>query len=1550
MVLLLWAVGHLFLFMLWVVLTFQFPGVSDWALRGGLSLLREGVGLHMEASALRLGFPLQVEMDDVVIYDGRGDTIISAERAQSSLRYIGSKGRTIYLGATRLWDGFFCLNTPLEGETNLRSFLNTLRKKKKKGKQPFELRIESIDMQKGRFVMHNARRLAARAAAGKDIGERVDFSDLDLCIQYASLKRFQVLGKDVRAEVDTLSFCDSPSGFTVSNLTGSFDLSSRQMNYSSLRILAEGSELNLERLVFNYSRWRSLRSFVDSVQMDVNILPSIMRPSILAYFAKLPKGLPDSIMIRGGVIGRVNALRISELALQLKDGIDLAFSGSVDGLPEMEEMMFNLDITRLYGSLPVVERVVSNVRGRRFVFPKNFRQVGQLNYRGTVLGFLEDLVVYGDLDTQLGRVSMDVSLGIRRNRPLLYRGRVVSNGLHLGRLFEVKGLGHTVFHVKLDGDYAKHSGMRTHVEGRVPSLDYRGYTYRGITMEGYITPKSYIGLLSIADSAIRFDFDGEVDFNRTLPTFRFNASLEQADLHAMHLVKDTTAQLSFRMKALFEGKNLDNIEGNIDILDCDYRNSKGHLHYDSVSLRAENQPRGKLLHISSPALTGRLYGELSYGDLIPSLHRALSKRFPALYVGRDSLLKRTKGVVGDSLSMYRAEVRFLDPTSLFSTFLPSAYVARGSALYCDYAPVLGVLNFHLKSDTLGYRRFGFSDVSLQSRMYNDSLTLAFVSTKGLLSGLEVDSMYVRSSVSVDTAESESHLLLPGRLPADLRLDWESTFHAADSIYPLWCLVELNESSLLLGEDRWSFSRGRFIIDSSGVDVSDFSLSHGDHRLWCNGRVGKGQKDVLQVGFSQLDLALFSPFWGEKIEPAGFLQGQFNGTALLDSMRSFGCDLQVEAFRFNGAHVGDLSLSGSWRGGSNPVSLTLRNVSSAGQENVSLQARYNMQGKELEADLQMNAFPLEPLGYVISGFMRKPERGRSENELDLTGGLSASMHIGGSLKNVGLNGWLSFDDANVKIRSINGDFNTSSRIDCEGRVANIKGFTLRDQQGGTLQLDGTVEFHELTKPHFDIVAQSERFRFMNTNTLSQLPYYGQVILTGMLGVKGHAKNLRLETALRTEQGTNVSFELPSSKVARETRQLSFVLSPEDSAAKLHTRVDLDSLQLVGRKLTLDLALQLTNEALTQVIVNPRTGDMLKLRGRGDLRLSTANDRRELLLYGDYQIARGDYLFSLEGLLAKKFRIKEGSTIKFSGVPKQGALSITAVYRTRASMEKLAGGVGGEKYKRRIPVECKIGIGGTVAVPILTFSIAVPQADPESQGLLAVALNSEEKVMRQFASLLVLNQFSGDSRGGGQMVTSGGADGTTVSNSQDGTVAGLSDALLASFWELFSSQLNNWLSHLNNAPTIDLGFNYRPGKGMGEYSKDEAEVSVSMQWFGGKLNIDANWDVNRNNTTSAVAGDIVVTQQSHYVPGLRYKAFAQSNDNLVFNDLGPFTAGAGIVYSDSFDSWIEAFKRRWAIRRKKETKGAKADSEKVGTGNATPPEENPRVVEEDEGEVE
>ena len=58
-----------------------------------------------------------------------------------------------------------------------------------------------------------------------------------------------------------------------------------------------------------------------------------------------------------------------------------------------------------------------------------------------------------------------------------------------------------------------------------------------------------------------------------------------------------------------------------------------------------------------------------------------------------------------------------------------------------------------------------------------------------------------------------------------------------------------------------------------------------------------------------------------------------------------------------------------------------------------------------------------------------------------------------------------------------------------------------------------------------------------------------------------------------------------------------------------------------------------------------------------------------MYGDYIIEEGDYLFTLQNVINKKFIIQKGSSLKWNGSPYDGTADITAIYPVKTSLNDL-----------------------------------------------------------------------------------------------------------------------------------------------------------------------------------------------------------------------------------------------------------------------------------------
>jgi len=97
------------------------------------------------------------------------------------------------------------------------------------------------------------------------------------------------------------------------------------------------------------------------------------------------------------------------------------------------------------------------------------------------------------------------------------------------------------------------------------------------------------------------------------------------------------------------------------------------------------------------------------------------------------------------------------------------------------------------------------------------------------------------------------------------------------------------------------------------------------------------------------------------------------------------------------------------------------------------------------------------------------------------------------------------------------------------------------------------------------------------------------------------------------------------------------------------------------------LELTEDALMQIIFDEKIGDVISGRGYGDLRL-TINPLGDFNMYGNCTLQRGTYLFTLQNIINKKFEIERGGTISWSGNPYDADINMSAVY-TQARLRSI-----------------------------------------------------------------------------------------------------------------------------------------------------------------------------------------------------------------------------------------------------------------------------------------
>ena len=173
----------------------------------------------------------------------------------------------------------------------------------------------------------------------------------------------------------------------------------------------------------------------------------------------------------------------------------------------------------------------------------------------------------------------------------------------------------------------------------------------------------------------------------------------------------------------------------------------------------------------------------------------------------------------------------------------------------------------------------------------------------------------------------------------------------------------------------------------------------------------------------------------------------------------------------------------------------------------------------------------------------------------------------------------------------------------------------------------------------------------------------------------------------------------------------------------------------------------------------------------------------------------------------------------------------------------------------------------------------------------ALSTEDKVQKQFLSLIITNSFLTDEQSG------------IVNNSS---------MLYSSVTEIMANQLNNIFQKLDIP--LDLGMKYQPN----ERGNDIFDVAVSTQLFNNRVVVNGNIG-NKQQTSSSqtsVVGDLDIEIKLNRPGSFRLNIFSHSSDQYTNFLDNSQRNGVGLTYQTEFNSFRRFIRNMFMSRKKRQ----------------------------------
>lgn len=1397
-------------------------------------------------------------LEDVLILDG--EPAIPADTSKSPVDTFFRAGSVIAgfsLDGLFTGDGFKVsqakirdaqMNLVLEGGTINLTRIFGLGKSEKKEKKPTsdrelfsirDVRIEDMGFHMLNFGPNANVVKGTYAPAENGSGKRqlgIDWTDLEVSGISFRGKDLRMKGGIVTGTVLGMSFRER-SGFNCRNLSAGTRVGDGKVIIRNIRLQDDFSNLNIPLYMMSFDSADAFSDYINKVRMEGIIDDSFLDFQTIAFFAPTlaNTGLKAHIH-SGNVSGQVRDMNIRKVRMSLDDG---SFAGTVNGhlgdIPDMSRMSIDARLSNCVFTSEGLDRMVNAWTPQRIDFHK-FAKGQRFMMNCSVSGPVNNMRIHPEIHSLIGSLDADVMFHdlLRADRPIRMDARLRTRDLDVGKIAGMETVRQCSLEtgVKMTMPDDRGTKMQIHIDSlKVDRLNLLGYDYSRIAAAGELTEDAFDGKFVCNDPNLNFLFQGTfaLSKNTNNSLYKFYANVGHADLHALKLDSRRISRLRFRTAANFVRAGGTDLIGKIELGGLVLENAAGVHDIGDAELTSISKDGIFRIKFTSSFLDALYSGTGSPSEFIEDLQDITVRRDMPLISG---------GPSGEWAGRsYDIGMNFHDSRGLLSFLAPGLYIADSTAVKMNISSK-GRLSSDIRSSRIAFN--GNYLKNFKAEFNNDD--------ENLTGSAGADFIRLGNFASLDNSILKMYAD-DNRLGVGFQYDNGGELDNRGEIYALGELsrdesdalglgVRLLPSTVHLNSRRWSIHESEFNISGDGAEVRNFELTNDEQRLTAYGKVSKTAADTLSMELDRFDIGIVNPL----VTPDLGLQGKLTGLARLVSPlddKSILLDVVCDSTYMAGEEMGLLAAKCEWDRTFNRFNISAGNDIN-GKNTFSAEAKYTPSSRGIEAHLNLDGLNI---GYA------RPFVAEIFNRFE--GELSGKIFVDGpvtspeiSSENVRIdNGVLSIAFTNVPYQ-VSGP----ARIDNEG--AHFDNVSVTDKFGSKGNVNGAITFGNFENPGLDLSVSVKDLECLDT-TPSLSPYfYGHLFASGNVRLSGPFSGVVLDIDAVTEKTGNLHIPIPNTSVAgatdllrfRKEEQVVWVDPYEEMMSKLKKQKD------EAGDFSLNLRVGATPGVTAFVEIDRESGNMLSANGNGQIELKMKGD--DFNINGNYNISGGSYKFVALGLASRDFQIKEGSSIRFNGDIMESSLNIDALYKTKASLSTLIADTTSVSTRRT--VECGISISDKLKNPRLGFSINVPDIDPTIKSKVESALSTEDKIQKQFLSLIISNSFLPDEQSG---------------------IVNSSTLLYSNVSEVMANQLNNILQRLDIP--IDLGLNYQPNS----KGNDVFDVAVSTQLFNNRVVVNGNIgnrQYKSTGTNTDVVGDIDIEVKLNRSGTLRLNLFSHSAD--------------------------------------------------------------------------
>ncbi len=1124
------------------------------------------------------------------------------------------------------------------------------------------------------------------------------------------------------------------SGFQIKNLESRLKFTPDLMEFNNLTLETNNSKLG-NYFSMRYKNFNDdLSSFIHNVTMEADFKKSYLSSSDIAYFAPAVKTWNRVFDIQGLIKGPVDNLSAKNMLIKtgnsLVDG-DIALRG----LPDINTTFIDFKSNNLVTNYTDLTKIIPALKN---VTQPDLKKLGNINFKGNYTGFVNDFVTYGTISTSLGNVIADINMKLPANRPPTYSGKISSAGFKLGQFLNNNALGNIALDGNVNGSGFKLNDLKATFKGNVHQIQFSGYNYTNISIDGSFDKKIFTGHGKVNDPNLKIDqFDGTISFAGKESVFNFEALLAKSDLKKLGVTTDDVA-LSGRFNLNFTGNTIDNFLGTASVYEATLLHNNNRLSFDSLTLKSYIADNKKFLSFQSNELEGNVTGKFKILELPDAFKVFLNRYYPAY-------IPKPKKAVSDQDFSFFIKTKEVNPyVQLINKKLKGF---DNSTFSGNLKLAENELNINAEIPQFEYDKKIFNVVSLQSKGNLDTLdtkiTAGDITINDSLhfpgTNLSVKSHNDVSAIELKTSASKT--LSQAELNATIK-----TLKDGVSIY-------FAPSSFIINDKKWQLEKdGALTIRKAFIDASEVKFVQGNQEIVLSTEMDDvTDKTNVIAKLKKVNIDDFTPFFLKKPR----LEGMLTGTVTLRDpfgKQTVEVDAVAEDFRLDNKDIGTTSLKAD-------VNTTTGLIKfKSGTDNklykFNVDGSYNYKdtlGKAMDINFLSEHFDMALLDNYLGTVFS-----------NMQGDAAGNLKLSGGGKNTAITGSVTVSDGSlvVKYTQCKYKFSNETIIFNPGEI-DFGSLQIKDTLNNSGSVSGKLYHRFFQDFVFDNVnLETGKMLLLNTIKKDNSQFYGKVIGRAVMNLNGPITDMRMKIAGEPSIFDSSHIYLPTGE-GREASVINYI-----DFIQFGTKME-DVTSRKESNLFIDMDLKANPACKIDVILDEATGDIIKGQGNGDLNIKVGTNV-PLSIRGRYDITKGDYTFNFQTFLQKPFTLNRGS-ITWNGDPYLANINIEAEYLAKnVDLSSISSSSG---FKQKGDIKIIAALTGILNKPDIKFSFALPEQSPLNgdyfaQNKLEGYRKEPSEMNKQVASLLLINSFIS----GQQNVLSGSVPFTLAANTIGGVVSG------------------------------------------------------------------------------------------------------------------------------------------------------------------------------------